>query len=584
MKIADRKTCAFWMRSKRSRVMAWTMAMVLLFPWTGRAEDGVTEDTVTEDTVTEDGVTVSAEALAASANYGLEAEEWWEPKPIRSDRGVLRATLDVRMAKHTVRDHTGATRQLNLRSYNGQLVGPTLVFRAGDTLYVKLVNRLPKNPGAPADPEAAAAAHHAAMSRCPNKPHDFNTTNLHTHGLHISPEEPADAVLIGIEPEGGSYDYIFPILPAGNPRGQPHGEHYPGTFWYHAHLHGSTAMQLASGMAGALILEGDVDEVPEIQSANDRLFILQQIAYDKDGEIKDFGDLQNNWNNVVEKRTRINGRLYPKIVLRPGQIERWRMIDSGVFADLPLRIVPKIPGSPAMPMVQIAADGITFARPRGVEQIDLAPGNRADILVMAPPRPGTYYLRKDGSQYDLTGFGDATPAGPELLAEIEIRGTPCRRDEPGCGRGIPTSLPAPTRMLPPICDDEITARKTVTFSVDPTTRPPKFMIDGDCYKENQILPNFDLTCGDVEEWTLVNTSGGPHPFHIHVNAFQVMDEGGVWRDTVMLPPCDRKPCKGTRIRTRFERFTGKFVTHCHILTHEDLGMMQEVRIQEPQDD
>lgn len=578
MSIADWKSCIRSIshppRGLRRPTVSWVwtlwLPLIAFAPFPALAEEATPPP----------APTVSAEELAASANADLAPEPWWEPSRIESHGGELAATLDVRYATHHVRDHHGAIRQLHLRSYNGQLVGPTLVFRAGDTLRIKLVNRLPADPDAPADPEVAAAAHHAAMSECPNVPHDFDTTNLHTHGLHISPKEPADDVLRSIEP-GGHFDYVFPILPAGLPPGQPAGTHYPGTFWYHAHRHGSTAIQLASGMAGALIVKGDVDKMPELASANERLFILQQIAYGADGTIEDFGRLRNNWDNVVRQRTRINGRLYPLIELRPGQIERWRLIDSGVFADLPLSIVPENPNSRPFQLFQIAADGITFEQPRPVRGLELAPGNRADLLVLAPTTEGRYFLYKTQSKYDLTtgGVGEEHLAGPERVAEIVVRGEPCRRGAPGCGSGIPTKLDSPTTrsMLPPI--ERFSKQETVTFSVEPSGGPvPKFMIEDDCYKPGVILPKFELKRGDAQEWMLINTSRGPHPFHIHVNAFQLMDQGGVWRDTVMIPPATNDGPGKVRIRTRFERFDGTFVTHCHILTHEDLGMMQEVRI------
>ena len=103
----------------------------------------------------------------------------------------------------------------------------------------------------------------------PNEPHGPDITNLHTHGLHVSPKDPADNVFLELGPGDAPHDFIFKI-----------DEHHPcGTFWYHAHKHGSVAFQLASGMAGALIVEGDMDNVKEIHEAEDRLFVIQQINY-----------------------------------------------------------------------------------------------------------------------------------------------------------------------------------------------------------------------------------------------------------------------------------------------------------------
>jgi peroxiredoxin len=107
----------------------------------------------------------------------------------------------------------------------------------------------------------------------------------------------------------------------------------------------------------------------------------------------------------------------------------------------------------------------------------------------------------------------------------------------------------------------------------------KFTIDGVSFNEETILPKFRLKLGDIEEWVLYNPSKMAHPFHIHVNAFQIVDAAGKlneWADTVLVPPGGK-----VRIRTRYERFTGRFVLHCHILVHEDKGMMQMVCIDDP---
>src|SRR5262249_54872784 len=139
-----------------------------------------------------------------------------------------------------------------LRNYNGKLVGPTLHVRPGDTLRITLKNEL--------DPETDTGALDTM--------HGFNTTNLHTHGLNVSPSGDSDNVLREVGP-GKTASYVIKI-PANHPA---------GTFWYHAHKHGSVAGQVGSGMAGALIIAGGQDNVPEIAAAADRVLVLQQIPY-----------------------------------------------------------------------------------------------------------------------------------------------------------------------------------------------------------------------------------------------------------------------------------------------------------------
>ncbi|HYV49945.1 MAG TPA: multicopper oxidase domain-containing protein [Myxococcaceae bacterium] len=171
-------------------------------------------------------------------------------------------------------DNTIGADKVHLRSYDGALVGPTIRARAGDTLNIHLVNKLPANPPTPNNLEVMAAEQARLLTRgvptplTNNIPHGFNTTNLHTHGLHVSPSGNSDNVLLAIGPgEDFRYEIKIPT------------DHPPGTFWYHPHVHGSTALQVSSGMEGALIIEGDIDRVPEIAVAREQVMLFQQIAY-----------------------------------------------------------------------------------------------------------------------------------------------------------------------------------------------------------------------------------------------------------------------------------------------------------------
>jgi FtsP/CotA-like multicopper oxidase with cupredoxin domain len=515
---------------------------------------------------------------------GLPTSEWYDPQPIESSGGELRGALEVSMASNTAKVLIGGQlvdQKVTLRSYNGGLVGPTLIVKPGDTMFLSLRNKLDVGD----DPPHCNSDEHSYDM---NDPKNFclNTTNLHTHGLHISPTgkkgEWSDNVMLSIKP-GGSEDYKLQILPAGDPEPENPASHYPGTFWYHAHQHGSTSTQLASGMAGALIVKGDIDEYAGIKGARDRTFIFQQLAFDADGEIKKRPDnpditsvMSANWRGGdpkvtgPPKNTTINGRLLPLITLRPGQVERWRFIDSGLFEMLDMWLENPESGR-VINFRQIALDGITLRRVKEVRDVKMGPGYRTDVMVKAPDdaAPKTrFYLYKAPTVF--TDDGKRAPG--QVVAVVEIGDQPCAGDT-GCHSAIPAVgavLPAP-RMLPDIT--RVDGRpKVVTFS-----RPGnKWLIDGQSYDHNTILPQFQLKKGRAEEWHIVNETTVGHPFHIHVNAFQLLDANGrpgEWRDTIIVPP------KGTvKFRTRYERFTGKFVLHCHILFHEDTGMMQNVEI------
>lgn len=495
-----------------------------------------------------------------------DASEWVDPPELAADAtGVHR--IVVTMARRTIR-LAGKDYPVHLRTYNGELTGPTIRFRAGELLKVTLENKLPpeRNP---------AECGHGNTPAC------FNVTNLHTHGLHVSPSGKADDVFVQVMPEGRR-DYEYPV----------HPDHYPGTFWYHAHRHGSTAVQLASGMSGALILLGDLDAFPGVKEARERIFIFQQLAWDGAGELKAFDHLLANWEGGVHggrdagppKHTTINGQVKPRISMRPGEVERWRLIDAGVFEMLDVELLDER-GVRQDVFRQIAIDGITRKTVARLGTVQLGPGYRTDLLVKAPMKPGRYTLRKLPSSVKLAA-GDLDLPGVDNrqdLAVLDVEGVCAAPDCFSRWLAVGSPLPWPRTMLPDIDAREVTGRRAVEFSADRTASPPKFLINGRQHDHHRI--DHDLELGAIEEWTLTNTdpgargAGQAHPFHIHVNAFQVLDaqgRPGEWRDTIIVPYNRR-----IRVRSRYERFTGTFVLHCHILTHEDLGMMQSVRISGP---
>ncbi len=516
---------------------------------------------------------LTASTLAKAELFDLKPEAWADPPEAKL--GDTPYNLVVRIGENTVRvGDDGRPQKTSLRSYNGGLVGPTFRVKAGQSLKLFLDNQL--------SPDAGKHEGHAG-----GMDHPLNWTNLHTHGLHISPRGKSDNVERVIKPGEKDADYIFDILPKGSPPGEPPMVHYPGTFWYHAHLHGTTAVQLASGMAGALIVEGDIDQIPEVRNARERIFVFQQLAFDKDGEVKSLEDLDQNWagddpedppQHGPAKHTTINGKVKPLIELRPLQVERWRMIDAGIFEILNMSLRARNNPQQTIPFHVIGFDGITLKAVEAHTEIELAPGYRAEALIQAPATPGVYLLYKKTPELRLTALTltgeDALKVDePEILAVVEVKGAPCTDSRNPCASRIMpagTKLPAP---LPDIPKSEVSSPdRPVKFSV----ASGKFLINDRIFDPNEVSKDFQLTKGRTEEWVLSNTSRGPHPFHIHVNAFQMVNDDGSpgrWRDTVIVPPG-----KTIRMRTRIERFTGRFVLHCHILTHEDMGMMQLVEV------
>jgi FtsP/CotA-like multicopper oxidase with cupredoxin domain len=445
-----------------------------------------------------------------------------EPEVRRSVNGVLSTSL---RCGYAYRDIGGA--RLYLRSYEGGL-GPTLRMKPGETLKVRLINDMPPN--------------RDIVPGNPSHPHQFNNTNFHFHGAHCSPS--------GMVP-GKSYD-IEIALPA---------DHTRGTYWYHPHHHGSADIQVASGMAGAIVVEGDFADVAEIVQARERVMLLTQVVFDAYAMIEDFGTL------FPETSTRflaINGQRRPVIDMRPGEVQRWRLVASQYQDNMFLAL-------DRHRLNVIAYDGVQLGAMQEMTQLLMAPGQRADVLVQAGA-PGTYELA--AMPFDQ---GHASPTGP--LARVLVAGEP-----------LPMKLPAalPKPPLETIRDAEITGRRTLVLSA---TSPENdaaghwqeftFTVDGKIFDPSRIDQRVKL--GAVEEWTIRNTHDhDDHIFHIHTNPFQVMEIGGqpqadrTWRDTVVVP----RPAKGgsTIIRSRFLDYTGVFMLHCHMMNHEEMGMMQTVEV------
>lgn len=463
--------------------------------------------------------------------------------------------------------------KVHLRSYNGGLVGPTIRARAGDTLGIHLVNKLPPNPPTPGNLEVQAAELARDMTRgikpplTINIPHNFNTTNLHTHGLHVSPSGNSDNVLIAISP-GEEFHYEIKIPT----------DHPPGTFWYHPHVHGSTALQVGSGMEGALIIEGDIDAVPAIAAAREQILVLQQIPYakkdnpvvkeEKAGTLESFN--RSFLNGAWERggwRTIVNGQLEPVIEIAPGEVQRWRLIDAGAEEAVQVTIIG--PDKAKVPMHLIAMDGITTGKIEALSELDLYPGYRADVLVKAPDKEGDYAIYDEEAPKARSLLGLKESRKP--LAVLRVKGP--RKD-----MALPQAAElAPLAPYKSIGDQEVTGNQKAHFGVMLTGESAyPFALDGRGFDPSH--PPRKLRLGGVDEWTVSSEVIGPHIFHIHINPFEVIEADGrrYWKDTLFVPGGAK-----IKLRTRYERYVGRFVIHCHILPHEDLGMMEIVEVEPP---
>jgi FtsP/CotA-like multicopper oxidase with cupredoxin domain len=543
-----------------------------------------------------------AEARVHPESAPRTAEPWPDVPELVSRDGVLDLTLTLAYADLEI-----GGQKVRLRTYNGALVGPTLRVRPGDTLRVRLVNALPCPAGQDCDPakcqknpcdggaEQGHAGHHAAAWTVPPAS-VFNSTNLHLHGLHVSPSCNSDNVLLDIGP-GCEFQFEFKI-PANHPA---------GTYWYHPHVHGATAIQVSSGAVGSLIVEGDFDRVPGMPGQlSERNLLFQQIPYKcnlkkagdwkckagQTGVVEDFGQqvVFGKWDDSG-RFTSINGAVQPEIRMRPGEVQRWRLIHGGVRETLMVAVGEKsgrdrfkaVPGW----LRVIALDGLATGGIKEQREVELQPGYRVDVLVRAPEKPGTYYLLDEPSDpllrvrdalHSLAASLEAVPQEPrKVLAVIQVGETPaCSDPKAPCHREMPEAAQLARFRLPSVTDEEIAGRQPqkVFFDIDIKSKPFKFQVCGKTF--DAAVPPRSLELGKADEWIVGSSLIAGHPFHIHVNPFEVIDDKTgerYWKDTILI-----KPGHKVRLRTRYETYDGDFVLHCHILDHEDQGMMQLVRI------
>ena len=313
-------------------------------------------------------------------------------------------------------------------------------------------------------------------------------------------------------------------------------------------------------MAGALIVEGDFDDVPEIAAAGERLLILNEVLFDYRGAIENYDTV---WPEAVPRFLSVNGQREPVIRMRPGEVQRWRIVHAGHEDNLRLALE-------AHGLQVIAYDGIRKPQIDRADSLLMAPGQRADVLVQAGAA-GSYALRAVANDQ-----GYPSPVGP--LARVVVEGEP-----------LPMRLPA-VLGRPPLATigaGEVTNRRRITLSVEEPEFPPAanyeefaYFICGRRFDPDRVDQRIPL--GAVEEWIVVNEHDNDHIFHVHTNPFQMVAVNGEplaerdWHDTVVVPKNG-----SVTFRSRFLDFTGRFVMHCHMMNHEELGMMQIVEVYRP---
>ena len=512
--------------SRRQLLLGAGAAGVVAVAGCGRDEAG--EPTGTGGSPTSD----------AAAGSGSEDTLFPQPEVRRASQGALATSLTC--ASETV-DVGG--RKIAGHTYEGGTPGPTLKLGPGESLQIALVNNLDSSAGG----NSMGGGNRGGGMQMGSSA----ATNLHTHGLHVSPEGNQDNVFLMVE-QGQTQDYDIAIPDS----------HWGGLNWYHPHHHGNVSVQVLGGMQGALIITGPLDEVPEVAAVTEQVLVLQRLQEGpamiaRMSAMHDNAFLSANGNPTFA----VNGQVNPRITLRPSEVQRWRLLNADAIDYFDIALVgadgEDVPGA----LHILAFDGITLPSVRTVSRRRMVPGNRLEVLVQVPDVAGEVQLVGRA----VPGFGQ-----PDIVfATVDVAGDPV-------DSAIPEALPA---QLTPIAAEEVQTKRRVQFG----SYTNAMSINGVSF--DQGPDEMEMVVGSVEEWTIENLSDQDHAFHIHTNPFWVVAEGGVelsepaYFDTYAIPPASGPDSPGSlTVRFRPTQFTGRIVQHCHILPHEDAGMMGVVTL------
>jgi bilirubin oxidase len=401
-------------------------------------------------------------------------------------------------------------------SYNNDVPGPLIDVFEGDTVRIRLDNRLSQE------------------------------TTVHWHGLPVPPAQdgnPMDPIAPGAS---RTYEFTLPVGSA-------------GTYWYHPHPHEMTAEQVFRGMAGLLIVRSRTDPIPT--AIEEKLLVISDLRLAADGTIPP--NTPMDWQTGREGNyVLVNGQYQPVLTIKPGQSQRWRVLNATNARYLRLALTGHT-------LTLIGTDGGLLGSPvPGLDEILLAPAERVEVIVTANLSSAASAVLRS-LPYDRGGMGmmgSASTTIPLLTLNYTSAAT--------AAIALPGALNSIADLGVP------TTTKRLVFSSGMGMGGMgggmmSFLIDGKSFDPSRV----DLTSrvNEIEQWTIENRSSMDHPFHLHGTQFQVVSRsrGGVtvtepflaWRDTVNVAALE------TVVFKVVQRQLGKRMYHCHILEHESQGMM-----------
>ncbi len=482
-----------------------------------------------------------------------------DPLNLISTNGELDADF---VMGHSVDDQGYTHYCFNYKTSKNFVESPTLRLNQGDILKLGVKNDIQSDgsAGMKMPPSSAATCGDSGQMT-------VSSTNIHFHGLNVPPNCHQDDVINTlIQPGTPGFQYNMQI-----PSTQP-----PGLYWYHPHVHGFTEFQVNGGASGALIVNGMEKVRPEVTGLTERVFVIRQqylVPW-----------VPGPYQLTINYHQAVFGLPLPKIEMKPGEKQFWRVANATIQDFLPLQVQYNLK---AQPLELIALDGYPLAQPRMVNTILIPPAGRAEFIVQAPSAG-------ESASFITNNYSTGPTGNPDLLqtlANIELS-TDADKD----GYKAPaTNTPVDNSKFMDANKQPATTERKIYFSEEfgGTNGPIQFYItvDGQPQKvfEADEKPAITTQVGAVEEWTIENRALETHAFHIHQQHFRVLEIDGKPApnqdliDTITIPFWEGPghPYHSVKLRMDFSDPTtaGTYVFHCHILLHEDLGMMHKILVQ-----
>ena len=439
-------------------------------------------------------------------------------------------------------------------AFNGMSVAPVIRASPGDVLKITYINDLP-----------AKSAETCAVNPC------MDMTNLHFHGLTVSPNSPQDNVLGMMAMPGQVLHYAVKI-----PRNHP-----PGLFWYHTHPHGESHRQVSDGMSGAIVIEGMERYVPEVQRMRERVLVVRGRSIEHENAAELIGKVSapskhcDREPEKVEEIFTVNSAVRPRIEISPNERQFWRIVNASADRYLDLQI-------DAQKFEILALDGMPLAYrdpehpTRITDHLLVSPAGRLEAIVTGPPLGAHTALRS--LCVDTGPDGDPNP---EMVLADLVRG----KSDGSASNQLNSHSASkqlhdldPPRGVYKATDVEALKKTAPAFTVTFTEDKHGFYINGQAFSPD-APPLTTARAGTYKHWRVVNETRELHPFHIHQVHFLAYAENGVplpnpvWLDTVNVP---YRGSVEVILDLTDPVIKGTSVFHCHLLNHEDKGMMAKI--------